>query len=219
MRMPTWTITQFLHQNTKLEATPSVKTCVSNTLKESLGQRHEHPALDNWKRLEHQAQDDWLLQKILQVKRKFIFTQTMIGKIHQEVRRSCTQFQAGGARILQSNIGQYMCKSWWIYHHSSRFPAQRCDLEQNYKRLLMNFILAYKGSRRLQRFDTGCTATSENIDRSQRRTQQTNLEGLEHISMVKNYVAEWSSSRIDQDESSRVRFYFVCWSLESKSIP
>ena len=64
---------------------------------------------------------------------------------------SCTQFQAGGARILQSSIGQYMCKSWLIYHQSSRFPAQRCDLEQIYKRLLMNFILAYKGSRRLQK--------------------------------------------------------------------
>ena len=70
MRVPTWTITQFFHQTTKLEATPSVKTCVSNTLKESLGQRQEHPALDNWKRLEHQAPGDWLLQKILQVKKK-----------------------------------------------------------------------------------------------------------------------------------------------------
>ena len=37
--------------------------------------------------------------------------------------------------------------------------------------------------------------------------------------MVKNYFAKWSSSKLDQDESSRVlRFYVVCWSLESRSI-
>ena len=37
--------------------------------------------------------------------------------------------------------------------------------------------------------------------------------------MVKDYVAGKSSSKIDQDESSRVlRFYFVCRSLESRSI-
>ena len=34
IRMPTWTITQNSHLNIKLEATPSVKTCVSNILKE-----------------------------------------------------------------------------------------------------------------------------------------------------------------------------------------
>ena len=32
-RMPTWTITQFFHQITKLESTPSVKNCVSKMLK------------------------------------------------------------------------------------------------------------------------------------------------------------------------------------------
>ena len=39
-----------------------------------------------------------------------------------------------------------------------------------------------------------------------------------HISLVKNHVAEWSSSKIDQGESSRVlRFYIVCWSLASNN--
>ena len=40
-----------------------------------------------------------------------------------------------------------------------------------------------------------------------------------NISMVKNYVAEWSSSNRDQDERSRVLgFHVVCWSLKSRSI-
>ena len=39
------------------------------------------------------------------------------------------------------------------------------------------------------RFD-GVSTTSENIDRTQRRTQHANLAGLCHISLFKNYVAE-----------------------------
>ena len=31
------------------------------------------------------------------------------------------------------------------------FPAQRCDLQLIYERLLVGFVLAYKGSRRLQK--------------------------------------------------------------------
>ena len=50
-----------------LEATPSVKTSVSNILKDS-------PA----RRLGHQAPSDRLLQKILQVKREFIFIVILI---------------------------------------------------------------------------------------------------------------------------------------------
>ena len=38
-------------------------------------------------------------------------------------------------------------------------------------------------------FDALRTTTIENIDRSQRRMQNANLAGLEHISMVKIYVA------------------------------
>ena len=60
------------------------------------------------------------------------------------------------------------------------------------------------------RFDTVCTTTSENIDRSHRRIQHANLAGLEHISMVKNFFAD-PAAKIDQDESSRVlRHYIVC---------
>ena len=50
-----------------------------------------------------------------------------------------------------------------------------------------------------------CATTSENTDRSQRRIQHANPARLEQISMVKNYVAWRSSSKTDQDESSRVR--------------
>ena len=35
IRMPTWTITQYFHENIKLEALPSVKNCVSKTLNDS----------------------------------------------------------------------------------------------------------------------------------------------------------------------------------------
>ena len=68
----------------------------------------------------------------------------------------------------------------------------------------MDCILAYKGSRGLQKggdekfskdakFDTVCTTSSENIvddDQSQRRIQHANLAGLQHILMLKDYVAE-----------------------------
>ena len=67
-RMPSWTNTQYFHQITKLEATPSVKTCVSRFLKESPGRRQEHQARGNWKRLEHQAPGDRLQQKIFKWK-------------------------------------------------------------------------------------------------------------------------------------------------------
>ena len=63
-------MTQYLHQNVKLEATPGVTTCVSKILQESTKRRHEHQAPHNWKQLDHQAPGDWLLQRILQTKKK-----------------------------------------------------------------------------------------------------------------------------------------------------
>ena len=77
-----------------------MKTCVSKILKESTRRRLEQQALGNLKRLECQAVGDQLLQKIFEVKRKFIFILTE--KVHQEVRESCKEFQAaeqGRARI------------------------------------------------------------------------------------------------------------------------
>ena len=77
-RMPTWTITQHVRQNIKLEATPSAKTSVSKILKESTQRRQEPQARDNWKLEEHQAPGDRLRQKICQVERKFIFVRILM---------------------------------------------------------------------------------------------------------------------------------------------
>ena len=63
-RMPTWTITQYLHQNIKLEGTPSVTTCAGNIVSQSAKRRQEHQTPNNWKRLEDQAPGDRLLQKL-----------------------------------------------------------------------------------------------------------------------------------------------------------
>ena len=59
--------------STELEATPSVKTCVSKILKESPVRRQEKQALDNWKQQEHQLQ-----QMICQVERTFISIQKLM---------------------------------------------------------------------------------------------------------------------------------------------
>ena len=77
-RLLTWTMTQCLHQSIKLEATPGVTTCVSKILQESTKRRHGHQGPGNWKQLDHQAPDDWLLQSILQMKRKFVVIQTLM---------------------------------------------------------------------------------------------------------------------------------------------
>ena len=104
---------------------------------------------------------------------------------------------------------------------SSIFPAQRCDLKPILRATACGLHIDLerntedsaknKKFSKDARFDTVCTTTSENIDRSHRRMQHESFTGLEHISMVKNYVAGWSSSKIDQDESSCVlRLYIVC---------
>ena len=89
-----------------------------------------------------------LLQKILQVKRKFIFIQKTDGENYISKFDDLANFKPQSterARISQSSIEQFMCKIGWISYQSSRFPAQRCDLESIYERLFMAFILAYQG--------------------------------------------------------------------------
>ena len=110
--------------------------------------------------------------------------------------------QRGFTRILHSSTGQCLCKMWLTSHPYPRFPTQRRDLEPIHERLLVVFILADQGSRRLQKdgdiqkfpkdaiFDAVRTTTSENTDRTQRCIQHANTAGLEHISLVKSYVAE-----------------------------
>ena len=161
-----------------------MKTCVSNTLKESPGRRQEHQARDNWKRLEHQASGDRLLQKILQVKRKFIFTFIWAEKKHQEVRRSCKHdFFNQELDRKCARVGKYTT-------NIQDFLPNVAICSQFTSDCLWASSWLTKEHEDLKRFDTVNTATSENIDRSQRRIQHTNLAGLEHISMVKNYVAE-----------------------------
>ena len=51
-------------------------------------------------------------------------------------------------------------------------------------------------------------------------TIRAGTAGLKHISLGKNFVAVWSGSKIDQDESPRVlRFHIVRRSLESMFVP
>ena len=121
--------------------------------------------------------------------------------------------------FLQSGMEQYMYKIRLKDPTNLQdFPLSVAMWSRFYERLLMGFILVYKGSR-TQDFDTVPATTSANIDRTHRRIQHATIAGLEDISLVKNYVAEWSSSKTVHDESSRVlRFYNVCWSLESRSI-
>ena len=114
-RMPTWTFTQYFHQNMELEATPCVKTCVNTVLEESTRRRQEHHAPSNWKQLEHQALGDGLPQKILQAKRKSIFIQILLERNtsgSSTIQQIITSRRARRARILQSSIEQSMCKIW-----------------------------------------------------------------------------------------------------------
>ena len=140
-----WTITQYFHQNIKLEATPSVKTYVSKILKEWTTRRQEHQALVNWKRLEHQAPvaaEDPSSDKKVHLHPN-TDGENYISKFDDPANYKPHSTER--ARISQSSVEQFMCKIGWISHQSSRFPAQRCDLESIYERLFMAFILAYQG--------------------------------------------------------------------------
>ena len=146
-RVLIWTITQHLHQTTKLQTTPSVK---------HLCQRDPQRG-----------------------------TMTATGAASSSGRPGAmrgplyTFDDAANISKLQSE------EILPIF----RFPLNVAMWSRFYERLLMGFILVYKGSR-TKDFDTVPATTSENIDRSQRRIQRANIAGLERISMVKNYVVE-----------------------------
>ena len=233
--MSTWTTSQHLHQNIKLEATPSVKTCVSQILDVFNDARSIKLRTSGNCRSTKLQQTDCNRRFV----KWFIFVQILMER--STSRSSTIPQRISSCReeehefVNQLLIEQYMCKIWWTSHQSSSFLAQRCDLEPIYERLLMGFILAYKGSRRLRKgwrwivskhtrfdtFDTVCAKTSNYIDRWHRcSTTFAHLAGLEHSSLVKkNTLLSWSNSKIGQEERSRnLRFYIVCWSLKSKSI-
>ena len=115
---------------------------MSKILKESTKRRREHQALDNWKRLEHQAPGDQLLQKTCQLKRQFIFIQILMER-----------GTFGSSTILQrsSSLRARRSTNWSTFDQSSAFAAQRCDLEPIYVRMFIHFILADNGSRRLRK--------------------------------------------------------------------
>ena len=94
-----------------------------------------------------------------------------------------------------------MCKIWSRPYQSSGFRAQRFLIwsqvtsdcfwassllakEHDFKKMAMKEKFS-----KHTRFDTVCATKSEHIDRSQWRMQDANLAGLEHISMVRIFVA------------------------------
>ena len=120
------------------------------------------------------------------------------GEIHQEVRRSCKEVRAperGGARIGNQVLNS-ICASFKISRSTLRFGARLRATAYGLRLGLQRITLTSKKDGDEEkfskdvRFDTVCTTTRKNIDRSQRRTQHANLAGLEQISAVKNYVAE-----------------------------
>ena len=177
IKMPTWTIAQH-HQNTKLEATPSVKNCSSGQLEATGGSGSGRPVAAE----DSSSSRHWWR------------------KVHQEVQRSCKKIQAaerGWARILRSSIGEYSCKIW-RRSFQSRFRAQRCNLEPIHKRLHLGFILTDIGSRRLskgcrwtevsQEHKIWCSPYNDKWEQWRNATTHTtcNYCRIEHISLVKN---------------------------------
>ena len=115
-------------------------------------------------------------------------------------------------------------------YQSSQFTAQRCDLEPDHQRLLMGFVLAYQGSRRLQkdrdeqkfpkntRFDTVRTTISENPYPTQRLVQYAILPGLEHISLVKSTLLSDPAAKLIRLKAHVFSDSTLCRILESRSI-
>ena len=113
--MPTWTITQYLHQNTELEATPCVKTCqqdserffITMTGESSSGQLAaavasssawpvvtEDPSCEKKVHLQSNTDGDKYIRKFDDRAKKF---KPQSQEEHE---------------FLQPNIGQYLCKHW-----------------------------------------------------------------------------------------------------------
>ena len=155
-RVPRWTVTQCLHQNTELEATPSVKTCVSKILKESLGSRQEHQSRGNWKRLEHKAPGDRLLLRIrlTLVKGKFILNQTLMEQSTSGKSMILQEYQAEEHEFYSQNLDN-------ICARLGRDPTNLQDSPLNvaiwsqpvHERLRIGFFLAKQRSRGVQSGD------------------------------------------------------------------
>ena len=135
-----------------------------------------------------------LLQKILQVRRKFIFIQILMEKITsasstilQITSRRAPREHEFHNRVLSSlcvRLGEYLI-------NLQDFPVNVAIWSQFTSDCLWLSSWLTKDEQtflRNTRFDTVRATTSKHIDRLQRRIQHANLAGLEHISLVKKYV-------------------------------
>ena len=189
------TTAQYFHQNTKLEAAPSVETCVNKIMKESPGRRQEHKALDNWKRLERQAPSDGLRQKIGEVERQFILVRMVMNKSSKIFQRISCQRERRRTKVT--------LRYWTVFVPDvvkilpilmiSR-STLRCganSLASAYELYLSKHKITKtsKGWRRLRVFQAHNICNSLCTDKwkhwSQRRIQYANPAGLEYTSTVK----------------------------------
>ena len=112
------------------------------------------PGASSSERLEHQVPGDWLPQKICQVERKFIFIQRTDGekyvKKFDDLANNFNLPSEEEHEFYIQTLNSFCAKCWSRSYQSSELFAQRCDLEPICDRLMMGFILNYKGSRRLQ---------------------------------------------------------------------
>ena len=144
-------------------------------------------------------------------------------------RISC--WRARRSNEFYNQVLNSLCAKWSIPYPSSRFPAEPCDLEPIYERLLMGFIFAYKGSRRLDkdgdelksskgtRFDTVCTTKWKYWSIAKTHTICKSCRTGTHFPWSRITVLSDPAAKLDQDDSSHVlRICIVCWSLESRSI-
>ena len=131
--MPTRTTTQYLRQNAKLEATPSVKTCVGKILSESV--TSTTPGTSSSGQLEAAGAS---------ISGRPVATEdSSSGKNHHHLHtsRSSTILQENSSRRARRSTRFFFftIKYWTVYVQdlkSSRFPAQRWDLEPIFERLL-----------------------------------------------------------------------------------
>ena len=106
-RMPTWAIKQYFHQNTKLEATPSVKICVGQIVKDST---NTTPGASRSGQVVDQALGDQLLLKNLHVKRKSVFTPI---PLENNTSGSSTKLQTLSSRRARRSTN-FIFKYWNI---------------------------------------------------------------------------------------------------------
>ena len=211
--MPTWTVTQHLHQNPRLEATQREDTCANKILSETPGRRLKQQAPCKRKR---RTSTSWWPDATegLSSEKKFHLQpktdwEKNIRKFNALVQNS--KLQSEEEHEFCGSVLESICARFGEY------PANLQDFPLNFAIWSQfTFDCVWASSWLTKDHEDPSTTTSEITDRTHRRKQYARLE---HISLVKNYDSEWSSSENGRDDRSRVlRLYIVCWSLESRSI-